>query len=224
MWAKVEGYRWWPAHVLDPNDHREEMRDAPKLPDRAKPVLVRFHHTQDIGFMAPSKVLDFAEHVKEKSAGGKKRRRVRAGRRRRQSRARHGNRRHERGSRWRSKPGHRRLEQKNQSPGSDLRRQGQRRGSHKAAFRHETRAHTTRVREGRGGGPAQAAGGGGRGGTTPRGTEGHPRRTGRRRWVPARRGVAGAGETRGWPERRRGWIRYRGRIRQRCIVGWGGCG
>ena len=72
MWAKVEGYRWWPAHVLDPNDHREEMRDAPKLPDRAKPVLVRFHHTQDIGFMAPSKVLDFAEHVKEKSAGGKK--------------------------------------------------------------------------------------------------------------------------------------------------------
>jgi len=72
VWAKVEGYRWWPAHVLDPNDHREEMRDAPKLPDRAKPVLVRFHHTQDIGFMAPSKVLDFAEHVKEKSAGGKK--------------------------------------------------------------------------------------------------------------------------------------------------------
>ena len=156
--------------------------------------------------------------------GGEEERRVRAGRRRRQSRARHGNRRHERGSRWRSKPGHRRLEQKNQSPGSDLRRQGQRRGSHKAAFRHETRAHTTRVREGRGGGPAQAAGGGGRGGTTPRGTEGHPRRTGRRRWVPARRGVAGAGETRGWPERRRGWIRYRGRIRQRCIVGWGGCG
>ena len=43
VWAKVEGYRWWPAHVLDPNDHREEMRDAPKLPDRAKLVLVRSH-------------------------------------------------------------------------------------------------------------------------------------------------------------------------------------
>ena len=72
VWAKVEGYRWWPAVVLDPADHRDEMRDAPKMPDRSKPVLVRFHHTEDLGFMAPSKVLDFAAHVREKSAGGKK--------------------------------------------------------------------------------------------------------------------------------------------------------
>ena len=90
MWAKVEGYRWWPAVVLDPADHRDEMRDAPKMPDRSKPVLVRFHHTEDIGFMAPSKVLDFAEHVREKSAGGEEGRGVRSGGRRRQSRARNG--------------------------------------------------------------------------------------------------------------------------------------
>ena len=72
MWAKVEGYRWWPAVVLDPADHRDEMRDAPKMPRRSKPVLVRFLSTEDLGFMAPSKVLDFAAHVREKSTGGRR--------------------------------------------------------------------------------------------------------------------------------------------------------
>ena len=84
VWAKVEGYRWWPATVLDPKEHAEWKGGGTKggsmsgaggdLRDERdeKRVLVRFHHTNDFGSLRDCKILDFETHKREKSRGGKK--------------------------------------------------------------------------------------------------------------------------------------------------------
>ncbi|MDB9925084.1 hypothetical protein OAD67_02360, partial [bacterium] len=60
VWAKVEGYRWWPATVL----HANELPVATTAKGDDERVMVRFHETNDLGSLPLSKILDFAEHLK----------------------------------------------------------------------------------------------------------------------------------------------------------------
>ena len=70
VWAKVEGYRWWPATVQDPLDHPEVAARGHGGKERA--VVVRFHQTRDLASLPLAKVCDFEENLAEKSQGGKK--------------------------------------------------------------------------------------------------------------------------------------------------------
>ena len=70
VWAKVEGYRWWPATVQDPREHPEVAARGNGGKERL--VVVRFHQTRDLAALPTSKVVDFETHLAEKSAGGKK--------------------------------------------------------------------------------------------------------------------------------------------------------
>ena len=70
VWAKVEGYRWWPAAVQDPREHPEVTARGNGGKERL--VVVRFHQTHDLAALPTSKVMDFETHLAEKSTGGKK--------------------------------------------------------------------------------------------------------------------------------------------------------
>ena len=52
--------------------HANELPVATTAKGDDERVMVRFHETNDLGSLPLSKILDFAEHLKEKSSGGKK--------------------------------------------------------------------------------------------------------------------------------------------------------
>lgn len=74
VWAKVEGYRWWPSAVLDPRTNKGKdvnARDASGL-SANKTVLVQFFGTKDYARLPMTKLLDFEEHREEKARSSKR--------------------------------------------------------------------------------------------------------------------------------------------------------
>jgi len=72
VWAKFSSFPYWPAQVVD----EDEIKQYEKLPKKNNPnsLLVRFYSSNDLSFIAPKFILDYAEnrnHFKRKSQSNK---------------------------------------------------------------------------------------------------------------------------------------------------------
>jgi len=72
VWAKFSSYPYWPAQVVDEN----EIKQYEKLPKKNNPksVLVRFYSSNDLSFIPPHSIIDYAKNrnrFKRKSQSNK---------------------------------------------------------------------------------------------------------------------------------------------------------